>query len=295
MTDKIRKLTALAIAAVFVFCFASCSDDGEEDTTTTSSNIIYTLPEESTTAPAQEKTTKPKKNNTPSEELSTLVLTTIPGGEIPTVVTSQWNTTLPSNVTPVQPGEITTIYLTVPGGYVTVPTMPTQVAVTTTEPVATTASTTNSLPTTDVITQIDPNGQTVTVYSSEGTTVPAEDNTEETGEKKPQPVNLVESGSYGFDSSGAFVVAVMGDGLPDSFKVTSAKLTINVNGEPVKNISVTASSNLNEDGELEIVLKTNSSQIQSGDIVQFTLPEGFIKANDGLIYSNEKAINAFAP
>ncbi|MCQ2463277.1 MAG: hypothetical protein MJ177_07740, partial [Clostridia bacterium] len=104
MTDKIRKLTALMIAAVLVFCFASCSGDKDDETTAPPSELIYTLPEDSTTAPAQDEPEKTKKTTAPQKELSTVVLTTVPGGEIPTVVTSQWDTTLPSSVTPVQPG-----------------------------------------------------------------------------------------------------------------------------------------------------------------------------------------------
>ena len=296
LQDMIIKVSAFMAACVLVFCLASCTKKPEE--TTTSAPSYYVPSEQSTTAPSEE-TTKQTKQPGTKGELSTVVLTTAPGGVIPTVVTSQWNTTLPAG-TPVTT-EPTTMYLTVPPGYsVAPPVVMSTMAVTTTEP-----STTSAVPSTDVITQTDPNGQVVTVYSTdspsstEGTTVspkPSDSKTTEPTTEKPQPqaINLVESGFCAFDSDGYFVCGFEGTGWQESFKVMNTRIDITVNGETVKRVSVTADGTLNEDGGIDVVLKTNSAQVQTGDTVTFTLPQGFIKSNDGMLYSNAKTVTVFA-
>lgn len=262
-----KKFIALFLCVLLAMSLVAC--DGNEEPTT--------LTEESTTEEAE--STTEDVATTEENAQTTLQLVTVPGSDIPTVVTSEWNTTLPPTTATTAPVTETTTNLTAPDVNITKPVVNTTVVPTT---VPTTLPTTQSTQPS----QTTPGTDNTTQGSEDASSTTETTQKPSTTSSNPQPVELVYE-IHGIDGDGNLVVEFNPSGWSSTIKSGTQDVEVRLNGEKISSkIKLKVSSGYNIDGNIEVTLSIGSQKPVSGDVIEFTIPENVIRTTDNACYNS---------
>lgn len=280
-----KKAIACLLVLTLLLCFAACKGNEDVSTTllepTTSADETYYTTTSATSETTSSSSSETDANGTPT---ATVNLVTQVGVTVPTVVVPEWVTTLPATTASSFDLTSTTANFTIPNNSVSKPAVASSYATPTTSP-TTSAAASSSSPTTQspgsVSSSADANSTTapsVSAEVSDSTTTTAATST---------VLNLVYAMNGRCDDG--IVIEFESDGWEGIVRASSTRVNILLNGnETLEDVRCAVQSGLNSDNRIQVVLYTNTLGITSGDSLEFTLPDGFVRTIDNK-YRNASA------
>lgn len=232
-------MVIMVALSLIVVCFTACTGNGNEipsytgpfleDGSTTSTTIPLDISSTSTT-------TAPSTENVATTVL--IPLTTVPGGTVPTVITTEYTTE-----------------------FVTMDYTPLDVS-TTKPPVYTT-----------YVNPTYPGDNTTRPQQQNTTTTKKEE--EQTTEKKISYVDVYSGDVFiSVNADGTAVdLAIPADDFGIKMEKSSGKATVNVNGTPYK-VSYSVAAELDADDCIAVTVELPSAILQSGDTITVTMSKG---------------------